>query len=204
MTPENLLRLGMGFWGSKAFLSAVELGVFTELAKGETDLESLSRRIGLHHRGARDFLDALVALEVLDRSDGKYRNTPKTDMFLDRGKPSYIGGLFEMANARLYPFWGSLTEALRTGQQQNEAKGSSGVVRSPLFRSGEASRLPFGDERRQRRRGPRYGRKVRLEGLCELRGCGHGARNRPRHACTRPCPPVRHRLRSIAGQAHFR
>jgi hypothetical protein len=27
-----------------------------------------------------------------------------------------------MANARLYPFWGSLTEGLRTGQPQNEAK----------------------------------------------------------------------------------
>jgi hypothetical protein len=140
VTPENLLRLGLGFWGSKAFLSAVELGVFTELAKGETDLESLSRRIGLHHRGARDFLDALVALEVLDRSDGKYRNTPETDMFLDRGKPSYLGGLFEMANARLYPFWGSLTEALRTGQQQNEAKGSSGDLFGALYSDPEKLR----------------------------------------------------------------
>jgi hypothetical protein len=27
-----------------------------------------------------------------------------------------------MANARLYPFWGSLTEGLRTGRPQNEAK----------------------------------------------------------------------------------
>jgi hypothetical protein len=41
---------------------------------------------------------------------------------LDRKKPSYIGGLLEMANARLYPFWGSLTEALQTGEPQNEAK----------------------------------------------------------------------------------
>jgi O-methyltransferase domain/Dimerisation domain len=133
VTPENLLRLGVGFWGSKTFLSAVELKVFTELAKGDADWESLSRKIGLHHRGARDFLDALVALEVLDRTDGKYRNTPETEMFLDQGKPSYIGGLFEMANARLYPFWGSLTEALRTGQQQNEAKGSSADMFEALY-----------------------------------------------------------------------
>jgi hypothetical protein len=140
VTPENLLRLGMGFWGSKTFLSAVELGVFTELAKGEADVEGLSRTIGLHHRGARDFLDALVALEVLDRTDGKYRNTPETDMFLDRGKPSYLGGLFEMANARLYPFWGSLTEALRTGQQQNEAKGSSADLFGALYSDPEKLR----------------------------------------------------------------
>ena len=140
VTPDNLFRLGMGFWGSKTLLSAVELGVFTELAKGEADLEGLSRKIGLHHRSARDFLDALVALEVLDRTDGHYRNTPEADMFLDRGKPSYVGGLFEMANARLYPFWASLTEALRTGQQQNEAKGSSADLFGALYADPEKLR----------------------------------------------------------------
>ena len=76
----------------------------------------------LHPRSARDFSDALVALGMLERDDRGYRNTPETDLFLDRSKPSYIGGLLEMANARLYPFWGSLTEALKTGEPQNEAK----------------------------------------------------------------------------------
>jgi hypothetical protein len=102
VAPDNLLKLGAGFMSSKAFLSAIELGVFTELGKGPADLESLSRKLGLHHRSARDFLDALVALRVLDRDDGKYRNAAETDLFLDRAKPSYIGGLFEMLNARLY------------------------------------------------------------------------------------------------------
>src|SRR5437870_4068437 len=50
------------------------------------------------------------------------RKTSKTDLFLDRAKPTYAGGILEMANARLYPFWGALTEGLRTGQPQNEAK----------------------------------------------------------------------------------
>jgi hypothetical protein len=77
----------------------------------------------LHPRSARDFLDALVALGMLERDGDRYSNTPETDLFLDQGKPSYVGGLLEMANARLYRFWGSLTEALRTGQPQNEAKG---------------------------------------------------------------------------------
>ena len=74
-------------------------------------------------RSVRDFLDALVALKMLERdAGGKYRNTAETDLFLDRAKPSYAGGILEMANARLYPFWGALTEGLRTGQPQNEAK----------------------------------------------------------------------------------
>jgi hypothetical protein len=121
-TPEQILSLGLAFWGSKTLLSAVEIGLFSELAKGSLDLETLSERLMLHSRSARDFLDALVALGMLERDGDQYVNTPETDLFLDRTKPSYIGGILEMANARLYPFWGSLTEALRNGQLQNEAK----------------------------------------------------------------------------------
>jgi hypothetical protein len=56
------------------------------------------------------------------RDRDRYANTPTTAAFLDRNKPSYIGGLMEMVNARMYPFWGSLTEALRTGRPQNEIR----------------------------------------------------------------------------------
>lgn len=121
-TPQGILELGLAFWGSKTLLSAVELGVFTELAGGPLAGEELATRLGLHARSASDFLDALVALGMLRRDEGRYANTPESDVFLDRGKPSYIGGLLEMANARLYPFWGSLTEALTTGEPQNEAR----------------------------------------------------------------------------------
>jgi hypothetical protein len=103
-------------------LSAVELGLFTELAKGPLDADTLADRLGLHQRSARDFFDALVALRMLERNGGAYSNTAETDFFLDREKPSYAGGILEMSNQRLYPFWGSLTEALRTGEPQNEAK----------------------------------------------------------------------------------
>ena len=121
-TPEHVLKLGMGFWASKTLLSAVELGVFTVLAGGPADLASLQKQLGLHQRSARDFLDSLVALKVLERENGIYRNTADADLFLDKAKPSYVGGILEMANARLYGFWGSLTDALRSGQRQNEAK----------------------------------------------------------------------------------
>ena len=117
------MRLGLGFWGAKTLLSAIELGLFTELAKGPLDADAIRDRLKLHPRSVRDFLDALVALKMLERdAGGKYRNTAETDLFLDRAKPSYAGGILEMANARLYPFWGALTEGLRTGQPQNEAK----------------------------------------------------------------------------------
>ena len=119
-TPEHIMQVGLGFWASKTLLSAIEMGVFTELARHPENLDALRDRIGLHERAAHDFLDALVALGFLDRRDGVYYNTPDTDLFLDRRKPSYVGGMLEMANHRLYGFWGGLTEGLRTGRPQNE------------------------------------------------------------------------------------
>lgn len=121
-SPDRILQTGLGFWASKTMLTAVELGVFTELAKGPLDAGTLRQRLGLHARSACDFFDALVALGFLEREHGKYRNTADTDFFLDRNKASYAGGILEMSNARLYGHWGALTEGLRTGQPQNEAK----------------------------------------------------------------------------------
>jgi len=122
LSPERILQTGLGFWGSKTLLSAIEMGLFTELSRGPERFDALSGRLRLHSRSARDFLDALTALGFLRRDGDTYGNTPETDLFLDRHKPSYVGGILEMANARLYPFWGHLTEALRTGQPQNEFK----------------------------------------------------------------------------------
>jgi hypothetical protein len=122
VTPDRIMQTGLGFWGSKTLLSAVELGLFTLLADGPRDLESIRIALELHPRSTRDFLDALVALGFLARTNGKYANTPETAMYLDRRKPEYVGGMLEMANARLYGFWNNLTDGLRTGQLQNEAK----------------------------------------------------------------------------------
>jgi hypothetical protein len=121
-TPSRILETGLAFWPSKTLLSAIEMGLFTELAHGPEPFEAVRGRMGLHARSARDFLDTLVALGFLERTGDRYANTAETDLFLDRKKPSYVGGILEMANKRLYPFWGHLTEALRTGQPQNEMK----------------------------------------------------------------------------------
>ena len=122
LNPAKIMQLGVGFWGSKTLLSAIEIGLFTELAKGSLDAAALTKRLQLHPRSARDFFDALVALGMLKRTGARYANTAETALFLDRAKPSYVGGILEMCNARLYRFWGSLTEGLRTGKPQNEVK----------------------------------------------------------------------------------
>jgi len=143
-TPERIMQIGLGFWASKTLLSAIEVGLFTALADAPMDPQQLTTKLGLHQRSARDFFDALVALGMLEREDGAYRNTPETDQFLVRGKLTYLGGMLEMANERLYPFWGSLTEGLRTGMPQNEMKtGGAGLFES-IYGDPERLRLFLG------------------------------------------------------------
>ncbi len=132
-SPDHIMQIGLGFWGSKTLLSAVEMELFTVLGEGAEDLESVQNRLGLHPRASRDFLDALVSLGFLQRVDGKYGNTLETDIFLNKRKPSYIGGMLEMANHRLYRFWGGLSDALRTGELQNEAKGGGESFFATLY-----------------------------------------------------------------------
>ena len=143
-TPERILQLGLAFWGSKALLSAVELEVFSRLAAGPLSVEELRAELGIDERGALDFFDALTALGMLKREGETYRNTAETDLFLDKAKPSYLGGMLEMANERLYPLWGELTQALRTGRPQNELKDGEKDAFGALYSNPERLRLFLG------------------------------------------------------------
>jgi hypothetical protein len=137
VTPDHIMQIGMGFWSSKALLSAVELGVFTYLADGPKTGREIERALDLHPRGTYDFLDTLVALGLLARDGngvaGRYRNTTETTAFLDRNSRQYLGGVLEMANARLYRFWADLTPALKTGEPQNEIKHSGRSMFDELY-----------------------------------------------------------------------
>lgn len=124
--PSKIMQVGMGFWASKTMLTAVSMGLFTHLAKGELSGQEIKLKLGLNERSLYDFLDSLVALGFLKRKGLKetavYCNAEDTSLFLDKNKPSYIGGILEMANHRLYPFWNNLEEGLITGNPQNEIK----------------------------------------------------------------------------------
>jgi SAM-dependent methyltransferase len=131
-TPDAILQTGFGFWNSKVLLTAVTFDLFTKLGGRRLAGAQIGKELTLHPRGVADFLDALVAMKLLERegdgADAKYFNTPATALYLDRQSPRYIGGILEMLNARLFKYWHDLPEALRTGQPQNETKhGEKGI-----------------------------------------------------------------------------
>jgi precorrin-6B methylase 2 len=124
--PMHIMQTGMGFFGSKTLLTAVKLELFTILASRPLSGQQIKTELGLQERGLYDFLDALVALGFLQRTGYKdsavYSNSSDSDLFLDKCKLSYVGGILEMANNRLYPFWNYLEEGLKTGTPQNEIR----------------------------------------------------------------------------------
>lgn len=137
LNPSRIMEIGMGFWPSKTLLAATNLGLFTLLADGELSGREIGSRLGLHERGLYDFLDTLVALGFLTREGIKetsvYDNAADADLFLDKKKPTYMGGLLEMCNNRIYRFWADLEEGLKTGKPQNEVKTGDKPVFEMLY-----------------------------------------------------------------------
>ena len=131
LTPAKIMQVGMGFWASKVVLAAVRFELFTLLASRSLSARDIKANLNLHcpDRHIYDWLDALVSLGFLERNGlletALYSNAEDTDFFLDKNKRSYMGGILEMANNRLYKFWGDLEEGLQTGQPQNEEKNST-------------------------------------------------------------------------------
>ncbi|MBU6499886.1 MAG: methyltransferase [Rhodospirillales bacterium] len=124
--PTRIMEIGTGFMASRVLLSAVELDVFGVVGAQRLSAEALRQRLDIHPRAATDFFDALVSLGLLVRAgegaEARYANTPETAAFLDPASPSYMGSILTMAGRRLYQHWGNLTEGLRTGLPQNEAR----------------------------------------------------------------------------------
>ena len=204
ITPDKIMQIGMGFWASKTLLTAVNMGLFTYLAKNKMSGNEIEEKLGLNKRSLYDFLDTLVALGFLDRTGLKenavYANSVDADVFLDKNKPSYIGGILEMSNNRLYPFWNDLEDGLKTGKPQNETKNGG----RPIFEA------IYADETKLREflhamGGVQMGNFMMLANafdfsnyktLCDIGGSGgnlsiHIAKNNPHMTCKSfDLPPV--------------
>src|SRR5688500_11519616 len=112
-----LMALSTGFWAFKTLAAAHELDLFSRLAGGAgITVAGLAEAFGLHRRPAEMLLTGCAALGLLEKTDGRYRNTPLSEAYLVKGKAYYFGGFVQMADKRLYAGWGKLAEALRTNR----------------------------------------------------------------------------------------
>jgi hypothetical protein len=101
LTPDRILQAAFGFRASKTLMSALELGLFTELGKGPRSVRQLCRSLDVEHDAVAELLDALVTLGFLNREgidDGAlYMNTRESGHFLDRNSPAYLGAVLDQS-----------------------------------------------------------------------------------------------------------
>lgn len=81
------------FQASKVLHIAVNLGIFTRLSGKPLDLEGAVQALGIQRRPAERLLNTCVALGLLEKKEGSYRNSELPENLLVQGKPSYYGHL---------------------------------------------------------------------------------------------------------------
>ena len=108
LTPDALLALARGFQESRVLLTGAELDLFTLLSREPLGVEALAARLGADRRGLVTLLDALAAMELLEKRDGLYRTAPDAAC-LSAEAPDSIHPMLLHA-AALWARWTTLTK----------------------------------------------------------------------------------------------
>lgn len=112
--PEGIRKLASDFWASRALLTAVELDLFTTLGEEGCDVAKAADRMGTDRRATRMLLDALCALNLLDKSGQTYHNTTAAGRYLQRGQPDDAWAAV-MNRVNMWDRWSTLSECVREG-----------------------------------------------------------------------------------------
>jgi SAM-dependent methyltransferase len=118
-TPAQLLELTGGYWSTCTLHAGVKLDVFTPLSGKRLSAGDLAQEIGCDSRGLAMLLDALAALELLEKTADKFIATPFAAKFLCRTSPDYLGHII-MHHHHLISGWTKLDQAVRTGEPVRE------------------------------------------------------------------------------------
>ena len=115
LDPMRVMQISSAYWQSKVLHAAVRLNIFTQLGDRKVSAEELAEDCKADRRGMEILLVALVSLEILSQTDGRYQNTPLSNTFLVKGSPRYQGGIVSMFDS-WYAAWGGLHDAVSQGK----------------------------------------------------------------------------------------
>ncbi|MCA9193189.1 MAG: homocysteine methyltransferase [Planctomycetales bacterium] len=139
--PSIVVDLLQGFRRSKAMFAGVRLGVFDALSSGAANVDSLAQRLGCCPSALTTLLDALVGLNLLNKVDGNYVNTPVAATYLTTSSQRRMTGYINYSNDVMWKMWGSLEGAVREGSSRwKEVFGWDEPIFSSFFKTEEAAR----------------------------------------------------------------
>jgi acetylserotonin O-methyltransferase len=139
--PRVILDLLQAFRWSKTMFAAVDLGVFDALAEGPLSGERLAKRLKANPDALTRLLDGCVGLQLLDRDDRGYGNTPAASAYLCRNSPQSVTGYVKYSNTFYWKLWADLEDAVREGTNRwKQAFGWDGEIFANVFRTEDARR----------------------------------------------------------------
>jgi len=113
MNPQEIRQTVMAYQKSRIILTAFELDVFTLIGDKGLKAERIAQALSLDTKAAVRLLNALVAIQLLEKRDDVYSNKAESLMFLSKDSPSYLAGLGH--STHLWNTWSHLSEVVRTG-----------------------------------------------------------------------------------------
>src|SRR2546423_830187 len=122
-TPALLFDTINAHQRTEAIKTAIELDVFTAIARGKTSSAELAESCGASERGTRILCDYLVIIGFLTKENEKYELTPDSATFLDKASPAYMGSVVDfMLSPMLTDNFKHLTEAVKKGGAAGETQ----------------------------------------------------------------------------------
>ncbi|PLY03840.1 MAG: hypothetical protein C0623_00375 [Desulfuromonas sp.] len=116
-------RLAGGFQAAKIFLTANDLGLFLEIGAAEKSPGELAAALSVDRRALRLLLNALTALNMLEKGDHGYRNHPVVYEHL--GNPAtYRGAIFRHIH-HCWDSWSRLPGVVQTGKPDFAAEANA-------------------------------------------------------------------------------
>ncbi|MDA8241379.1 MAG: methyltransferase [Nitrospiraceae bacterium] len=114
------LRKTASFFPSRIILTANNYRLFDVLEGRGRTAGALAKAASADTRGMELLLNSLVAIGLLEKEEGKYRNAPVASRYLVKGKPDYQGDILRHYDI-LWDNWSCLDLAVKTGRPQRKS-----------------------------------------------------------------------------------
>lgn len=115
LNPGRLMKISGGYWTACTLHAGVKLEVFTTIGKLQISAKKVARKIGVDPRALEMLLNALAAMDLLNKSDDRYENSEISSEFLSKQSNRYIGHII-MHHHHLVDSWSRLDQSVSSGK----------------------------------------------------------------------------------------
>jgi SAM-dependent methyltransferase len=114
MDFSTIAGMAGGHAEARAIQIALKIGLFERLGAGGLNADELATAIGGNPRATAILANALTAIGLLHKVEGRISLDSSTRRYLLESSPEYLGGMI-LFDAELWHEWGRLEDSIRSG-----------------------------------------------------------------------------------------